>query len=107
MLAQPPVRLHSVHNSGVTLGKLSVLSNTLSQGQTFNWAFAGALEVYNIAQCSDYPSNGAISFFSLGLYDYKFAQIADPDWSITNQSSGLTPQCRYGGSLPQQVTLSY
>jgi hypothetical protein len=88
-------------------GKFSELLNTSSQGQTFNWAFAGALEVYNIAQCGDYPSNGAISFYGLGLYDYKFNKIASPAWSVTNWSSGLTPQCGYGGSLPQQVSLTY
>jgi hypothetical protein len=88
-------------------GKFSELLNTSSQGQTFNWAFAGALEVYNIAQCGDYPSNGAISFYGLGLYDYKFNKIASPAWSVTNRSSGLTPQCGYGGSLPQQAILTY
>jgi hypothetical protein len=38
-------------------GKFSQLINTSSFGQTFNWAFGGVLEVYNIAQCSDYPNN--------------------------------------------------
>jgi len=90
-----------------TSGKFSELINTSSQGQTFNWAFAGALEVYNIVQCGDYPSNGSISFHDLGLYNYKFAKIANPAWSITNLSSGLTPQCGYGGSLPKQVILNY
>ena len=91
----------------LTSGKYSELLNTSSQGQTFNWAFAGALEVYNIAQCADYPSNGAISFYDVGLYNDSFGQITNPGWSITNSSSGLTPQCNYGGSVPQQVTLSY
>jgi hypothetical protein len=79
----------------------------LNSGQTFNWAFAGALEVYNITQCGDYPSNGAISFYDVGLYNYNFAKIGSPSWSVTNLSSGLTPQCGYGGSLPQQLILSY
>jgi hypothetical protein len=91
----------------LTSGNFSELLNTSSQGQTFNWAFAGALEVYNIVQCGDYPSNGSISFHDLGLYNYKFAKIANPAWSITKLSSGLTPQCGYGGSLPKQVTLTY
>ena len=91
----------------LTSGKYSELLNTSSQGQTFNWAFAGALEVYNIVQCGDYPSNGSISFYNLGLYNDKFAKIAYPTWSVTNLSSGLTPQCGYGGSLPKQLTLNY
>lgn len=91
----------------VESGKYSELLNTSSQGQTFNWAFAGALEVYNISRCGDYPSNGYIYFYGLGLYDYKFDAIASPGWSVTELSSGLTPQCTYSGSLPEQVTLTY
>jgi hypothetical protein len=98
-------------------GKFSQLGNTSSFGQTFNWAYAGVLEVYNIVQCGDYPSNGSISFYNIGLYDYRFNKIASPAWSVLNAAeiakeksepfSGLTPQCGYGGSLPKQVTLTY
>lgn len=91
----------------LTNGNFSELLNTSSFGQTFNWAFAGALEVYNISQCGDYPSNGSISFYNLGLFNDKFVQIKSPAWSVTNLSSGLTPQCGYGGSLPKQLTLTY
>jgi hypothetical protein len=90
-----------------TSGNFSELINTSSQGQTFNWAFAGALEVYNISQCGDYPSNGSASFYNIGLYNYKWAKLAAPAWTVTNLSSGLTPQCSYGGSVPKQVTLTY
>ena len=89
-----------------TNGNFSELLNTSSQGQTFNWAFAGALEVYNIVQCGDYPSSGSTTFYDLGLYNYKWQKIA-PAWSVTNLSSGLTPQCGYGGKLPKQLTLTY
>jgi hypothetical protein len=92
-----------------TSGKQSQLV-TSSYGQTFNWAFAGALEVYNISQCSDYPGSTIVlgqTFYGLILDDYKDVQIANPAWSVTNASSGLTPQCGYGGSLSQQVVLSY
>jgi hypothetical protein len=97
-------------------GKFSELLNTSSFGQTFNWAFAGVLEAYNVVQCGDYPSNGSISFYNLGLYDYRFIKITSPAWSVLNaaqlaQAKGepvpVFPQCSYGGSLPQQVTLTY
>ena len=92
-------------------GKSSALNNTSSFGQTFNWAFGGALEVYNIVQCSDYPppppGSPGISFNNIGLYDYNYFPIANPEWSVSNISNGLTPQCGYGGSLPQQVILTY
>jgi hypothetical protein len=93
-------------------GKYSELVNTSSFGQTFNWAFGGVLEVYNIARCTDYPSFGygagdAISFNEIGLFNDRFAQIANPPWSLTNWAKGLTPQCGYGGSSPNQVLLTY
>jgi hypothetical protein len=91
----------------LTSGKTSKLLSTSSFGQTFNWAFAGALEVYNISACTDYPTNGAISFYDIGLYNYEYTKIATPAWTVTNSSSGLTPQCSYGGSLPKEVTLTY
>jgi len=90
-----------------TSGNFSELLNTSNFGQTFNWAFAGALEVYNVVQCGDYPASGYSSFYDLGLYNYKWQKIASPAWSVTNWSSGLTPQCNYGGSLPKQLTLTY
>ena len=85
----------------------TTLNNTPSEGQTLNWAFAGALEVYNVAQCSDYPPNGPI-IFNASLYDDNFNLISSPGWSITNYSSGLAPQCNYGGQVSgTQVTLEY
>jgi len=91
----------------MTTGTSSELINTSSFGQTFNWAFGGVLEVYNIVQCGDYPSNGEIDFYDQGLFNDKFVQIPKPKWSVTNLSSGLTPQCNYGGALPEQVILTY
>ena len=81
--------------------------DTSNFGQTFNWAFGGVLEVYNIVQCGDYPAGGRIDFFEQYLYDDLGVQIAKPAWKISNVSSGLTPQCGYGGKLPEQVILSY
>jgi hypothetical protein len=91
----------------VTTGAESELLNTSSFGQTFNWAFGGVLEVYNIAQCGDYPANGAINFYDQGLYNDNFVRIASPGWKVANLSSGLTPQCGYGGELPREVILNY
>jgi len=91
----------------VTNGNSSELLKTSNFGQTFNWAFGGVLEVYNIVQCGDYPSNGRIDFFEQYLYNDKGVRIAKPNWKVTKLSSGLTPQCSYGGSLPEEVFLSY
>ena len=92
----------------LTTGQYSELMGTSSQGQTFNWAFAGALEVYNVSRCSDYPAGGSLAFYDLELYDDNFSLYSNPGWSFTNASSGLTPQCGYGATLsPATVTLYY
>jgi len=100
----------------LTTGNYSELIDTSNFGQTFNWAFGGVLEVYNIAQCGDYPDGNAdtyagagpsIHFFDQGLFNDKFVQIAKPAWKITNLGAGLTPQCNYGGKTPEEITLTY
>ena len=98
----------TITSEDVTTGHSTSLSNTPSEGQTFNWAFAGALEVYNVAQCSDYPSNGSLTFSDVTLYDYNFHRISNPGWAMTIWATGLTPQCGYGGPVAaDQVTLDY
>jgi hypothetical protein len=92
----------------VTTNKSTSLTATSSDGQTFNWAIAGALEVYDLVQCGDYPGDGlGSSFYNVKLSNYKNAEIANPAWKVENVSSGLSPQCNYGGSLPKQLTLAY
>ncbi len=94
----------------VTNGNFSQMLGTTNYGQTFNWAFGGVLEVYNIAQCGDYPSPdyaGGIGFFNQSVLNDKFDVVASPAWKVTNSSGGLTPQCNYGGSVPKQVVLTY
>ncbi len=89
-------------------GNISSLT-TSNFGQTFNWAFGGVLEVYYITRCSDYPpadARGGIGFYNQWVENDEFVTIT-PAWGIHNVSSGLTPQCHYGGSLPKQVILKY
>jgi hypothetical protein len=98
----------NITTEDVTSGTSTTLSNSPSEGQTFNWAFGGVLEAYGIVQCSDYPANGSLTFSNIALYDYNFVQIPDPDWSITDWAQGQTPQCNYGGQVAAtQVTLDY
>jgi len=85
----------------------SQLIDTPNEGQTFNWAFGGVLEVYNITQCSDYPASeesgigGQIGFHDQLVWNDKNVQIT-PAWTVTNLAGGLTPQCNYGGSTPNR-----
>jgi hypothetical protein len=93
-------------------GNFSQLIKTSNFGQTFNWAFGAVLEVYNIAKCGDYPGaeisgyKSGISFYNESVLDDNFATIT-PAWTVTNLSSGLSPQCNYGGSQPKQLVLKF
>jgi len=95
----------------VTNGNFSELLDTPNVGQTFNWAFGGVLEVYNIVQCGDYPAPpfdnfyGGIGFYNQSVLNDKFVQIK-PAWKVST-ASGLTPSCNYGGTTPQEVILNY
>jgi len=88
-------------------GGSTTLTNTPSDGQTFNWAFAGVLEAYSIVQCSDYPPDQYITFYPT-LYDNNFNIIENPSWSFYDYAFRLTPQCRYNGQAsPGEVTLEF
>ncbi len=88
-------------------GESTTLNNTPSEGQTFNWAFGGVLEVYNVVRCSNYPPDQYITFYPT-LFDNNFSIIDNPSWSLTDLSSGLTPQCQYGGQVSSSaITLAF
>jgi hypothetical protein len=107
-------------------GQYSELIDTSNFSQTFNWAFAGVLEVYGVDQCGDYPNNpntnnglqNGISFNQVSLWNDKFQIIGSPAWSICKPgskgsdcpillSTTTAPQCNYGGSLPKEIILTY
>ena len=46
----------------LSTGDSTTLGDTPSDGQIFNWAFGGVLEVDNIVSCDDFPPNGQLTF---------------------------------------------
>lgn len=98
----------NITTEDVSSGQSTTLSQSSNIGQTFNQAYAGTVEVYGINQCSDFPPNGAITFYNLALYDDSFNEISSPGWTFVNYYTGLTPQCNYGGQeTATQVVLDY
>jgi hypothetical protein len=98
----------SITTEDITLGISTMLRKTPSEGQIFTWAQGGALEVYEIVQCSDYPPNNSVAFYDLALYDHNFNRYPNPGWGLFNYATGLTPQCSYGGKMGvKKVTLDY
>jgi hypothetical protein len=103
----PSCATWNVTTEDVTTGQSTVLGDTPSEGQTFNLAFAGVLEVYNVVQCTDYPPNGSLTYFNVALYDDNFNLISNPGWLQTVDIAD-TPQCEYGVPIAAtQVTLDY
>ena len=103
----------NVVTSDLQNGKSSQLLMTSSFGQTFNWAFGGVLEVYNVTYCSNYPNNpngfagGAHSSFNeIGLYNDSLSQVS-PVWAKTLWAPGANPQCSYNATVPAQALLTY
>ncbi|MGA9543719.1 MAG: hypothetical protein WBQ85_09125 [Candidatus Sulfotelmatobacter sp.] len=97
----------NISTEDVTSGRSTTLSNTPSDGQTFNWAFGGVLEAYGITQCSDYPPNNLLNFSSIALYDYNF-DLVSPDWLALYWAPTETPQCGYNlKTTAAQVTVDY
>jgi hypothetical protein len=100
----------NVTTTDQTTGGSTTLSNTTSHGLTFNWAFGGVLEVYNVDTCYNYPPTQSQSqaFNNVTLYDDDFNVVSNPVWSTGFWANGDTPQCNYNGSgSGTQVTLDY
>jgi len=91
-----------------TTSQSTELTNTPAEGQVFNWAQGGVLEVYYVNQCLDYPPNASIEF-NTSLYDSNFNLISNPGWQneLVFPSTGQ-PQCDYGVTTSgSQTTLTY
>jgi len=95
----------NITTADTATGGSTTLSNSPSEGQTFNWAVGAVLEAYNITQCSNYPPNGGIFFYNVALYDYNFNHISSPAWSATDWASGETPQCSYSQNVDSSTEL--
>jgi hypothetical protein len=68
--------------------------NTQAYGQAFNWYFGGVMEVYGVSACSQYPSNGSITFSAIHVYDLNLNESTPTNW---NKSVGNpSPSCSYG-----------
>jgi hypothetical protein len=76
-------------------GDSTILSNTPSEGQVFNWAFGGVLEPYFVISCDDYPPNRRVKFDRVTVFDEYLRPIREPIWTDTFNSTAQ-PQCDYG-----------
>ena len=97
----------NVNTEDLNSGQSTALNDTPSEGQVFNWAFGGVLEVYGINACSDLPPDGQTTYTQINLYDQNDSLIASPQWQ-TGVNSNEDPSCNYQvNTTAQTVTVVY
>jgi hypothetical protein len=87
--------LWNVLTVDLSTGESTILSNTPSDGQVFNWAFGGVVEPYYIVSCADYPPDQKLVFDDVRVFDEYLHPIREPKWTETFNSTAQ-PQCGYG-----------
>jgi hypothetical protein len=99
----------TIKTKDLSSGAYSDLKNESNFRQTFNWVFSNVLEVYNVARCSDYPSNHKLEAYDVNVYNDKFEKI-NPSWSLWKvwAEDGDSPVCGYGASWSSsESTIKY
>lgn len=91
----------------MSTGQGTILENTPSEGQIFNWGFGGVLETYYVTSCGDLPRDRWTTFEDIQLFDQNLNPIRRTQWQ-TAWNSTETPQCNFGvWATPRTVTLTY
>ena len=80
------VRTSSTNNSSTL--------DTDSYGESLDWVFGGALEVYGVSACNQYPASSSVSYQNLTAHQVGGATLT-PAWS-TSITAGVTPNCVTG-----------
>ncbi len=100
----------NIITTDVTTRGTTTLNSVFPDLITFEWAVSGALEVYSVNQCSDYPPNGSTTFSNVVLFDNYYRRVPNPGWSpeywVTQ--GGTDPWCNYNATTTSTTaTLSY
>ncbi len=98
----------NVDTRNLTSGQSVRLSTTYYGDQRTKKVIGGALEVYYLDSCDQYPPDGSITFNNIGVYDYKLRRVQSPPWNSIIDSSGLDVQCNYDlGTTSTSATIYY
>lgn len=96
----------NIDTRNVTSGR-SVRLSTTSSGNLY-LVVGGALEVYAVTRCDQYPADGRITFARIGVYDYNFNRVQSPPWRSIADSSQLDVQCNYSvNTTATSATITY
>lgn len=88
----------AIHAKDITTGAWSNF-NTSSSGYTWNWAFSGVLEAYNITSCNDLPASHSDEFKGNTVdHGYPSFNSVSPGWYGAVYSYG-GPSCGFSPSV--------
>lgn len=91
-----------------TNGRSTTLKRSSSYGQTFDWAFAGVVEVYGVAACDQFSSNGFVDFNKVSLLDVHKKRLSNVRWAASGLLQGNAPACNYGVTVsPTSASLTF
>jgi hypothetical protein len=91
-----------------TRGRSTTLKRSSSYGQTFDWAFAGVVEVYGVAACDQYSSNGFVDFNQVSLLDVDKKRLRSVRWAASGLLQANAPACNYGVTVaPTSASLTF
>ena len=80
----------------------STTFQTEGYGQSFDWYFGGAKEVYGVDRCSQYPANGSITFSNIHVCDQNGTETTPSNWNV--MKAGSAPSCNCGVAVSRNVT---
>ena len=91
----------------LTTGDSTVLADTPSGGQTFDWAFGGVLEPYYVVACDDFPPGRRFDFEDITVFNEALQPVKRPQWASSTDTSA-TPRCDYRvETTDRSVMLNY
>lgn len=88
----------------VTRKKHVALDQAPIFAQSFDLAFAGAIEAYGVSECSEYPAQPA-QFSSVKLYDKNIHRRTVRPFSWSYNQHGNLARCGYSGQTPNPETV--
>ncbi|AXQ75390.1 hypothetical protein IXO675_011135 [Xanthomonas oryzae pv. oryzae] len=110
---------YSTCKSGVACNRWNIDTKNITSGRSVRLKTAlyakmklicgGALEVYNVARCDEFPDGGILTFSDISVYDRNMIRVSSPPWDSKGpDTAGLTPQCNYGAKTTDtSVTVFY
>ncbi|MCS4510061.1 hypothetical protein [Xylophilus ampelinus] len=96
----------NIDTHNLTTGK-SVRLTSSPHGNP-NLIMGGALEVYEVSACAEYPATGSLVFHDIEVYDQNSVRVASPPWEADSDAPAASPQCNYSTKVtPTSITITY